>query len=191
MTHENHHEHSTTTETTKKFRRNTSGRHNGSTVARNAWRIARTIPWLPLGQHIFLIEEPEDESSEMPAATVLGGLTPHRSREPLPRKIRTIRDAQLWIQQNWPDFKLDETPDIHWRGRKQVLLAEQDFAACRDRATRIAAFRSRMQCQRRIIARAGSPAAKNHFGRMHLLNAVVGNVIQPTVQACRIETQIT
>ncbi len=70
------------------------------------------------GQHIFLTEKPEDESSESPGNAERSGQTLGRSPEPPPRKFRTIHDAQIWIQQNWPDFNLDETPEVQWRGGK-------------------------------------------------------------------------
>ncbi len=70
------------------------------------------------GQQIFLTVEPEKGLSDTPVNAEFGGLTPHRSPEPPPRKFRAIHDAQLWIQQHWPDFNLEETPEVQWRGGK-------------------------------------------------------------------------
>jgi hypothetical protein len=73
------------------------------------------------GPQIFLTVEPEEESSDATLSAELGGLTPDRSpgesgnsSEPPPRKSHTIYDAQVWIQQNWPEFNLDETPEVEW-----------------------------------------------------------------------------
>jgi hypothetical protein len=74
------------------------------------------------GQHIFLTVKPDEEASDTPVSGKIGGLTPGRSPgelqrntpEPLPRKFRTIYNVQVWIQQNWPEFNLEETPEVEW-----------------------------------------------------------------------------
>ena len=49
----------------------------------------------------------------------LGGLTPNRSPdEPPPRRFRNMHDAAAWIQQNWPDFDLEATHPVTWRGER-------------------------------------------------------------------------
>ncbi len=48
------------------------------------------------------------------------GLTPNRSPEssPPPRRFHTVHDAAVWIQQNWPDFDLEATHPVTWRGER-------------------------------------------------------------------------
>ncbi len=61
----------------------------------------------------------ENPSSAIPAANENehGGLTPNRSpAEPPPRRFHTVHDAAAWIQQNWPDFDLEATHPVTWRG---------------------------------------------------------------------------
>ena len=46
-----------------------------------------------------------------------GGLTPNRSpAAPPARRFHTVHDAAAWIQQNWPDFDLEATHPVIWRG---------------------------------------------------------------------------
>ena len=48
-----------------------------------------------------------------------GGLTPNRSpAEAPPRRFHTVHDAAAWIQHNWPDFDLEATHPVVWRGVK-------------------------------------------------------------------------
>ncbi len=50
----------------------------------------------------------------------LGGLTPSRSpAEPPPRRFHNMHDAAAWIQQNWPDFDLEATHPVTWRGEPE------------------------------------------------------------------------
>ena len=46
-----------------------------------------------------------------------GGLTPNRSPAAPPhRRFHSVHDAAAWIQQNWPDFDLEATHPVVWRG---------------------------------------------------------------------------
>ena len=46
-----------------------------------------------------------------------GGLTPNSSpAEPPARRFHAVHDAAAWIQQNWPDFDLEATHPVTWRG---------------------------------------------------------------------------
>ena len=61
----------------------------------------------------------ENLPSAIPAAGANehGGLTPNRSpAEPPPRRFHTVHDAAAWIQHNWPDFDLEATHPVTWRG---------------------------------------------------------------------------
>ena len=63
----------------------------------------------------------ENPPSAIPAADVdeHGGLTPNRSPgEPPPRRFHNLHDAAAWIQQNWPDFDLEATHPVIWRGER-------------------------------------------------------------------------
>ncbi len=82
------------------------------------------------GNHVLLpLREPLDERwgiyenppSAIPAAdgNEHGGLTPNRSpSEPPPRRFHNLHDAATWIQQNWPDFDLEATHQVIWRGER-------------------------------------------------------------------------
>ena len=80
------------------------------------------------GKHVLLpLPEPlgerqgndENPPSAIPAADgdKHEGLTPNRSpSEPPPRRFHNLHDAAAWIQQNWPDFDLEATHSVTWRG---------------------------------------------------------------------------
>ena len=82
------------------------------------------------GQRVFL-QLPESETI-IGARTVLtsgnaatpetanGDLKPNRSpAEPPPRRSHTLHDAATWIQHNWPDFDLEATHPVTWRGEPE------------------------------------------------------------------------
>ena len=63
----------------------------------------------------------ENPPSAIPAAdgNEHGGLTPNRSPSvPPPRRFHNLHDAAAWIQQNWPDFDLEATHPVIWRGER-------------------------------------------------------------------------
>ena len=82
------------------------------------------------GKHVLLpLPEPlgerqgnfENPPSAIPATdeNEHGGLTPNRSpSEPPPRRFHNLHDAAAWIQQNWPDFDLEATHPVIWRGER-------------------------------------------------------------------------
>jgi hypothetical protein len=58
--------------------------------------------------------------SAIPAARANehGGLTPNRSQsEPPPRRFHNLH-AAAWIQPTWPDFDLEATHPVTWRGER-------------------------------------------------------------------------
>ena len=72
----------------------------------------------PLGERQGKYENPP---SAIPAAdgNEHGGLTPNRSpSEPPPRRFHNLHDVAAWIQQNWPEFDLEATHPVVWRGER-------------------------------------------------------------------------
>ena len=41
---------------------------------------------------------------------------PNEDGEPPTRRFHNLHDAAGWIQQNWPDFDLEATHPVIWRG---------------------------------------------------------------------------
>jgi len=71
------------------------------------------------GQSVFLIDPNPAAGMDGDSRDEFGGLTPNRSPvkpEPPTRRFHTIHDAAAWIEQNWPDFDLEATMLVTWRG---------------------------------------------------------------------------
>jgi len=67
------------------------------------------------GRHVFLVPENSDSDSDKSATQVVTSLKP----ETHARRFHTIYDAADWIKNNWPDFDLEATHPVTWRGEQE------------------------------------------------------------------------
>ena len=88
-----------------------TGNHNSTT----ANRVFLNLPEED-GERQGNFENPPS-ANPVAGANGHGGLTPNRSPAgPPPRHFHTVHDAAVLIQQNWPDFDLEATHPVVWRG---------------------------------------------------------------------------
>ena len=86
--------------------------HPGCTDDPREWMLLRFEELLfHEGKHVLLRLPDSDQDSDDESSA-----SDEAKREPPPRRFHTTHDAAVWIQENWPDFDLEATPEVQWRG---------------------------------------------------------------------------